>query len=345
MKGFAQEGERPYTLKTTFHGGGILPHRAEVNEIVEGHTQTYEFSFYKSTYGNKSWQQLYSYPKVGLSALVINLGNEEELGMAYGGFAFIEIPLNKRKISWKVKIGYGLGYVEKPFDRESNFKNIAIGSHYNALIYVNTLWSIKLSSAIRTTAGLSMIHFSNGSFSRPNLGINIFSLNSGLSYRFGEQKERITNQIVERPHQWTKKVMVGFGVKEIPPVDGPKYVVSSYSFNIIKTRAGKSSYGFGSDLFYNTSLTDLIAQDTTSNASGLDNFRLGLIGIYTFDFGRISFILEMGGYVFAKYRGDGNLYHRVRTRFNINDKLFLNVGLKTHFMVADFGEFGIGYNF
>ena len=39
----------PFGIKATFHHGAISSHRAEVNEIIEGHTQAYELSFYKST--------------------------------------------------------------------------------------------------------------------------------------------------------------------------------------------------------------------------------------------------------------------------------------------------------
>ncbi len=344
VKGFSQDEIFSIGAKGTFHHGSILPHRPQVNEIIEGHSQAYELSFYKSTIGEKSWQQLYNYPKMGVSALAINMGNEQEIGMGYGIFPFIEIPLNRRKINWRLKIGYGLGYIEKPFDRETNFKNIAIGSHFNVLIYANMGWSIKLSDALRTSAGVSFIHFSNGSYSRPNLGVNVFSINTGLSYNFGKKEKVLVNEIEERPHKWTKSIMLGVGIKEIPPVEGPKYFVSSYSFNIIKTRAEKSSFGFGADFFYNTSLSDLIANDTTTSPSGMDNFRFGLVGIYSFDFGKISLMIEMGGYVFSKYKGNGDIYNRFTMRFNVNNKLFLNAGLKTHFAVADFIEVGIGYN-
>jgi hypothetical protein len=344
VKGFTQE-EHSVSLKGTFHTGAILPHRKEVNEIVEGKTQAYEFSFYKSTVGKKQWQQLYNYPKVGVSALAINLGNERELGMGFGVFPFIEIPINQRKINWRLKMGYGIGYIEKPFDKATNFKNIAIGSHYNALIYANMLWSIKLGKRVNTSAGLSIIHFSNGSFSRPNLGINIFSLNTGVSYNFGNLNVRVLSDIEERPHKWSKKIMIGFGVKEIPPVEGPKYFVSTYSFNLIKTRAQKSSYGFGADLIYNTSLSELIAQDSTNSSSGLDNFRLGLAGIYSFDFGKISLLIEVGGYIFSRYKKNGTIYNKIGTRFNLSDRLFLNLGVRTHIVVADFVEIGIGYKF
>ena len=68
VKGFTQIEEPSLGIKATYHYGAILPHRKVVNEIVEGHTQVYELSFYKLTVGNKTWQQLYNYPKLGISA-------------------------------------------------------------------------------------------------------------------------------------------------------------------------------------------------------------------------------------------------------------------------------------
>ncbi len=354
MKGFTQNIEdeespsssySPFGIKATFHHGAILPHRSEVNEVIEGHTQAYELSFNKSTSGKRKWQQLYSYPKGGVSLLAIDLGNEKELGMGFGLFPFIELPLNQGKIHWRFKVGYGLSYIQKPFNRETNNKNVAIGSYVNAIIYANVLADIKLTEAFNASLGTSLIHFSNGSFERPNLGINILSLNTGLTYSFGEKRPRVSTKFEERPHKWTKKMIIGVGLKEIPPVDGKKYVVSTYSFNFIKTRAEKSSFGFGADLFYNTSLTDLIARDSTSTSNGLNNFRLGLIGMYSFDFGKFSVFVGVGGYMVSTYKGNGLIYNRLGTRFKVNDKLFLRLAMKTHIVVADFVEFGVGYNF
>ena len=113
----------------------------------------------------------------------------------------------------------------------------------------------------------------------------------------------------------------------------------------MKVRAEKSSFGFGTDLFYNTSLTQAIKDDSSSTSTSLNDFRLGLVGIYSFDFGKVSLAIEMGGYIFSRYKKQGIIYNRLFTKFNASDKLFFTVGLKTHYFVADFPEFGIGYNF
>lgn len=363
MKGFSQsdstlleaaEGDTKITLssnkyslgvKGTFHHGAILPHRNEVSEIIEGQTQAYEISFNKSTFGKKKWEGLYAYPKVGVSALYINLGNEKELGMGFGFFPFIELPVNHRKLNWRFKIGYGLGYIEKPFDAETNHKNIVIGTKVNALIYANSLWEIKLSDKLNASAGISLIHFSNGSFARPNLGINVFSLNTGVTYSFGKMEGVQEKTFEKRARTWSKKITTGIGVKEIPPVEGPKFVVSSLSFNMMKVRAEKSSFGFGSDLFYNSSLSELVKKDTSATSSGLDNFRIGLLGMYSFDFGKVSISVGLGGYVLSKYKGNGLVYSKLETRYLVSEKVFVRAAMKTHLAVADFVEYGLGYTF
>ena len=198
VKGFAQDKpsnqqfkakKSSFGVAAMFHQGAILPHRKIVSEIVGKTTKAVEFSFFKNTFGKKTWQQLYHHPRVGISFIAMNLGNEQELGNGYGVFSFVEFPSNHhRKISWNLKLGYGLGYIAKPFDRVSNRKNIAIGSHFNAIIYANSSWTLKISNQIKFSAGLSVVHFSNASSSVPNLGINILSLNSGFSYDFGEKE-------------------------------------------------------------------------------------------------------------------------------------------------------------
>tara|TARA_B100000809_G_scaffold265865_1_gene326139 strand:+ start:10388 stop:11449 length:1062 start_codon:yes stop_codon:yes gene_type:complete len=352
MKGFAQVEEQldkegtSFGISAIYHHGAILPHRKIVSEIVGKSTKSFELSVYKNTFGKKTWQQLHNYPRLGVSVIAMDLGNEKELGNGYGIFSFIELPSNHNKtISWNMKLGYGLGYIEKPFDRETNFKNVAIGSHFNAIIYANSSWRVKFSESVNLSLGLSMIHFSNASSSRPNLGINIFSINSGLSYGFGEKEKFVALKIDKRPRKWIKSLRGAFGVKEIPPAEGPKYFVSAYSFDFIKARAKKTSIGFGVDLFYNSSLTQAIQNDSGSTLSSFNNFRIGVSSIYAFDFGRISLAVEMGAYVFSRYKKQGFIYNRLLTKFNASDKLFFTVGLKTHYLVADFPDFGIGYNF
>jgi len=338
---YAQEKEYSLGVKGLYHYGFIMPHKTFVSKLVTGHTHITEVSFYKMTNGNKSWQQVYKHPKIGISFMSLNLANKENLGASYGIFPFIEFPINTSKIKWLVRAGYGIGYIENAFDRKENYKNLAIGSNLNALIYFNSQLEKRISKRVLTSFGLSLTHFSNGSYARPNLGINILSLNVGVSYSFGTQKDLVLDEDYERDRKWNKYIVTNVGLKEIAPIGGPKYMVSSTSFNMLKVTSNKSSFGFGADLFYNPTLPILIARDSISTTN-FDSFRLGLTAIYALDIGKMSYQFQMGFYPYTKYKDRGYLYHRLVSRYELSDKLFINLGLKTHFAVADFIELGIG---
>ena len=334
-----------FGVNGTFHHGAILPHRKEVNEIIEGHTNGVEISLIKATRGKKRWQQLYQFPRIGISALAINLGNPNELGFGYGLFPFMELPILQKKINWKFKVGYGLGIIEKPFHKKENHKNIAIGSTINAIIYFNSMVSLKLAKELSIFTGVSLIHYSNGAYAQPNLGINILSLTTGLNYTFGKKETFLGEIAKSRDSLWNNNVTVGFGVKELSPIDGPQYWVSTLSFNRMKARTEKSSFGFSSDLFYNSSLSDLKARDSLTSSNDFDNFRIGIIGLYSFDVGKISILFGAGAYVYSNYKGNGIIYNKIETRYWVSDQLFFRFGVKTHIAVADFVEYGIGYKF
>lgn len=340
---FAQDSIPKFGAGVTYHYGFIAPHKPVVNEIVKGHTQILEISIYKNTLGERQWEQYFRNPKVGVSAMFINTGNDESLGKAYGIFPFVEMHLNKWKVNWNIRAGYGLGYIEKPFDRVDNYKNLAIGSTYNALIFVNSLWNYKFSKNFEGSLGVSLTHFSNGSLKRPNLGINIFSLNGGINYNFGNVKAIIPFNNENKDKVWNKYLILNGGVKEISPIGGEKYFVSTLSYQMIKTTSNKSGFGFAADAFYNSSLEQLMINDNNSDASADDNFRLGLAGLYRLSLGKMEMLFQTGWYLYSPYKGNGNLYTRLNSRYFVSDKFFVNLALKTHYAVADFIEYGIGY--
>ncbi len=340
----AQEKDNDFGIQLNYHYGFISPHNVLVNEIVKGHTQMTEFSFFKQTTGKNQWEQFYNYPKIGISSVVINSGNDESLGNIYGLFPFVEFPLNHWKIKWNIKFGYGVGYIEKPFDRVTNYKNLVIGTHLNALIFFDNNWSIPVSKNLNTSVGLSLTHFSNGSIKRPNLGINIFAMNVGLNYNFGNTTLNEKSD-EKRDRNLSQMVVATTGFKEIDPIGGNKYMVYNVSYNAIKVVSNKSSFGVGADFFYNSSLEPLIVRLQNEDLGKKGNINVGLSGIYSLDLGKISMLFQTGGYVYRSYLQDKAVYTRIGTRYRFSGKLFFNLSLKTHFFVADFIEYGIGYKF
>ena len=339
----AQESKNNFGAAVNYHFGFISPHNVLVNEIIKGHAQITELSFYQQTDGEKQWQRYFNYPKLGISAMYINSGNPISLGNIYGVFPYIDFPLNHWKITWNLKFGYGIGFIEKPFDRKTNYKNLAIGSHINALIFMNSHWNFPITERINLSTGVSLTHFSNGSLKRPNLGINIFSLNAGVSYCFGNQITTNEPTDEKREKEISHSVLATVGLKEIDPIGGNKYMVYNTSYNLLKVITNKSSIGIGADFSYNTSLEQLVVRLQHEDKGKLSNFNAGISGIYAMDIGKISMMFQTGGYVYRVYKQDNVVYTKIGTRYRFTDKLFFNLSLKTHFFVADFIEYGIGY--
>jgi hypothetical protein len=341
--GSAQDTIPNLGIKGTFHHGFIAPHKPLVNEVIKGHTQIFELSFYKNTTGQRQWEQYFNNPKIGISGFVINTGNDESLGKAYGVIPFVEMPLNQWKIKWNLKFGFGVGYIEKPFNRIDNYKNLTIGSHLNALIFVNSLWDLPINERFNTSLGLSLTHFSNGSLKRPNLGINLLSVNCGVGYNFGKQKQIVPFNDVNKEKTWNNFVAFSGGVKEIPPIGGKKYLVYSLVYQWIKTTSNKSGFGGGTDVFYNTSLEPLIQRVQNEDKGTIGNVRFGIHGAYQLALGKLTLQLQVGGYAYTAYKDNGNIYSKLNSRYFVTDKLFFNLSLKTHYAVADFIEYGIGF--
>jgi len=135
------------------------------------------------------------------------------------------------------------------------------------------------------------------------------------------------------------------GVKEISPADGPKYFVSNVTYNMIKPINDKTSFGFGADVFYNSSLQYEINKLTDKPLKFANDFRTGLTGIYSLDVGHVSYMVEVGFYLYNANKSQGYVYDRLVSRYYLKNGLIINIGLKAHFAVADYFEFGLGYRF
>lgn len=342
---FSQESFNSYEFGGIVSKGFLISHRKSLDLIRKDHTQGFEVFAEKRLTGSSFWHQKYRYPKIGISGAYHFLGNPEELGDGYALFVYIDFPLiSGDKLSYNLKVGQGLGWIETPFDRSENFKNLGISTNWNAYIHFNNHLEFKLTDRLKGSVGISYIHFSNGSSKTPNLGINFSSINAGLAYGI----QRVPKQVLQdsaKYHdfsKWERLIVVSGATKETKPIGGDRFAAFSASFTNQKNVSFKSKLGWGMDLFYDGSIiAELEKTDVT--ATNFEILQPGLHGSYVLQMNRFSLLIQMGFYVYTKYTGDGSIYHRIGNRYQITDHLLLNLSLKSHFAVADHFEFGIGY--
>lgn len=341
----AQEKIMGYNIGLTYHTGYIIAHRSNVEILVNDYSRIAEFSFSKRFNGKNEWQQKYAYPYLGGSVMFFDFGNPEQLGKGVSLMAFYNFPLAQSdNLEFNFKIGFGPGYVEKVFDKEKNYKNYVVSTHFNGFAFGNINARYTFADHFALSAGLSISHFSNASAKKPNLGMNIPAINTGVTYRFGEKDKivRESNHAYQFPEKVFHDVIAGFG-KTNKEIEGEVYPTFTLAYAATKHLSFKSKVGAGADFFYNSSLKDQNNPNGDEIITNFDVMQLGGNISYALQIDDLSIFINQGIYIRTKYKEDGLFYNRFGVRYLAWKSVILNLSMKTHFAVADYVEFGLGY--
>ena len=168
-------------IEGKLHYGFLYAQHIEL-EKYNAHFPAFELIIQQITYGKHKWERAYKYPLIGLSFFYSGYGNNPSLGKVYACMPFINFPLYKyRNFTAGFRLALGLGYVSKPFDRLTNYQNLAIGSHWNAAANLMLEARFRLNYYLTFTTGICLQHFSNGSLKLPNYGLNAPMVNIGVA--------------------------------------------------------------------------------------------------------------------------------------------------------------------
>lgn len=321
--------------------GFTIAHRPALQPLQEAHVKGFEITVSKPTAGSKYWHADFLYPEVGFTIAAFDLGSGI-LGRGIVAYPFIDFPLGKG--CWNVfhfRYGMGLGYIENTFDAVDNIKNVAVGSHFNGVIHLDLHYTQRLAKNTSIEFGPAITHYSNGSVSLPNLGINLATFNLAFQHTFGK------NQAIRKPEKVDANknsrihIYAGGFPKKIYPPDGESYFAITLSGLWCKPVNRKSTFGLGADVFYDNSIYPRIEAFGEEAPEKINNFRAGVYGSYQLAVGQLGLIFNMGYYLYNAWDNDGNFYHRIGLRYYF-EKIFLCVNLKSHYARADFFEFGAG---
>ncbi len=329
------------------HYGIILPVYTEgMNVLIKAHVPAIEGDYLFKPTGIQPWQSTFHCAETGIAFFYAWLGNPIQLGNEIGVYPFINFHLQRSyRERLYLRTGIGLGYLPIIFNQETNHKNILIGTHLNTMINIRLTNHYYLSDKLRLETGFGITHCSNGSFKTPNLGINLITINTGLSYCFDGGKAAIVPTLADTSNH--KKIVHEFfiaaGASEIEPPGGAQYGAISFSYTAYHIINPKSKVGGGVDVFYNGSNLAAMKVDSISYSSNLQNIQIGLKVGYELTIGRLTMPFELGGYLYTKSTGHGHEYNRLGIRYYINEHFIANITLLAHFASADFVEWGIGY--
>ena len=336
-----------WILTTRAHVGFIIAHRPAIMHLQKEHVRGFEVELARPLNGTEDWQQAYALPLYSVAYQLFNLGDKEELGNGHALLARIIFPFGKHHwLRTSLSAGLGIGYIEKHYNRYENYKNTAIGSHLNATVNISYQANFRLSKRMLAEAGFEFTHFSNGTVRPPNLGINIPTFHTGLSWFIGKPFPRTLQPTKPIKKTSFNKIIVGAGVKGIETENGiSKFGISviSYSRNWIISH--KSRLCLGGDAFYDGTLAWKLERIKEKKVAPSTSYRVGVCFGYILNVGKVGMLLQNGFYLVDTYKEDGIHYFKTGVEYQFSRKFMAGFYLKTHYAKADFFEYGVGYLF
>lgn len=346
-KATAQDAEvYPWTLRTNAQYGLLLPEYGFMNYIADDYISAVEINVLKQTSGENYWQQLYRYPAWGVSFYYSTMGSSSQFGNQFTIYPYYKLHIAGRKrFKLSYQMGVGASYATKKFDRENNYMNVAIATHFNIHYHADLLLEAKLTNRIAANAGLSFNHISNANLGEPNVGLNFATVYAGLNYSFGKPEKIRRDSIPEFKPEINYSVMVTGGIKHTRTFESFKYPAMSVSFNASRRAGHKFAFGIGADFFWDSSVEDQMNR-LQKPFKPQYSYMTGIHFTQEFIYNKFSLLVQEGFYLGLRDKLNNYfMYNRAMVRWRFNPHLFANVSMKSHLYILDFPEVGIGYVF
>lgn len=332
-------------LKAQVHQGVLLPEYGFMDYLARDYIRGFEVSIARRTLGKKLWEQLYGYPVWGITFFYSSMGNREVFGNQFTLFPyFVSHIMGKGPLSLDGQMGLGIAYTTKKFDLQQNPLNIAIGSHLNIHFRTELMARLRFSPRNHLHLGIAFHHISNANLSEPNVGLNFASLGTGVWHAVGS-KQPVTHQAVPRHKaHLSLEAMVSGGVKHTRTFESFRYATASTSLGMKFRWCHRFAVGTGADFFYDASVEDQmrrLGKPFLPHYAWMSGIHLAQEVIV----GRTSFILQQGAYLGLLQRLNGyKFYNRFLARHHLTDHFFANLSLKSHLVMLDFPELGLGFD-
>jgi hypothetical protein len=340
---FHSQCQNQWGVEGKFRNGYLAPHRVIMDHLPVERVFAGELSFFIELNDTNSWAHYYHKPRIGISGFFNQTGNTPILGHIFGVFAFGELPFFKTQhLALNARIGTGVAYVTRLFDKIDNPKNNATSSHLNGTVVLgmNLRYSNKNNSF---AVGAEMSHISNGSAKLPNLGLNYPFLTFSYGRIIRDFKPRKKEKFVTNYGlPWQIGVNGILSWKEVFPVTGKKYPI--YGINVFTRKIFNPKFGVEVvlDGIYKTTIKDYLPE---FSKNPMDELQVGLFAGYVLSFDRLTTIVGMGGYLRDKYLPEDRFYHRLGIRYQFKSNLQLGWALKVNWGKADYWEWSVGYVF
>ena len=347
----AQEKEAAayHTIDFQYFRGNITQHNDDIAHLITDFPSGFILGWNQRTDGSELWQQRFGYPDKGFTFIYQDMNNPI-LGENYSIYGHYNFYFLRRKLQFR--IGQGVAYNTNPYDRVTNFRNNAYGSHIlSSTLLMANYYQPQIFSKVGLQAGFSIIHYSNANFKAPNTSTNTIAFNLGLVYDLYESDDLVRKKLTDEA-LYDKSIKYNLvlrgGVNESDLINSGQYGFWIASF-FAEKRIGKlSALQLGVDYFESYFLKDLIRFQAISFPENdiptvdTDFRRVGVVLGHELFVNKLSVIGQLGYYLYFPYDFEGRVYNRLGLRRYLSEKLYTSVMVKAHGAKAEAVEFGIG---
>lgn len=366
-----------FAVKTQFFMGTYLDPSSNIKDIDPNAPTGLNLGIEFPSSRQRPWQQYLDDPTVGLGMSYYNLGNDV-MGEGIAMYPYILINVVRtRHFQVSVKLAAGLTAVNGHYQATVNevIPNRTFGSCINAYLSGGLNLDVPITRNLKINGELGFNHISNGRFSEPNKGANILYGGLGLVATLHPYEDAETQPMVfpDLPYKWSLNITGAAGAQNADLADDHKFFISTFHIGGVYTATNWYGVGLGMDVFFN----DAVSNDTerglfckSHNYSNADKIRVGLSLNNEFRFGDVTAMVDWGVYVinpsrhyyefdhsryghssrlplFYKTHGPGSQeachYIRFGLKYRIWDNMYLQALAKTHRHIAEYIEFGVGY--
>ena len=302
----------------------------------------------------RNWVSYYNYPTIGLSVVYSDIGNRKVLGNELALIPYIIFKSSRNpKKSIDFKLGMGVTYDVKPYNKERNPSNLVVASNFNwgfhFLVYKNLLVSRK----INIKSGFGLQHTSNAHTVLPNYGLNSLVLSLAIQLpqgKFDPQFAAKGNKLsVDRTKHFLLQARYGYGWHKLGgttgPIGGPTYKVNTYSISggvilkqQLKLRTGLTYRFYESYYHYIMNTPD--SQFRTDPARyrqhpGLEASNINLLIGCEFLIGHLGLDMEGGFNVYKPFYKEFNDKFKFKNGFSYWKSKYLTTRLGLNYYLID----------
>ncbi|RMB62847.1 acyloxyacyl hydrolase [Dokdonia sinensis] len=346
-----EEKVRPFDLEADLFYGTILEHNPDISHLITEHPTGLMLAYNRKTYGFEEWERRYNFPDVGYTFAYQDMKNFH-LGEVYSGYAHYNFYYWKRRLQFR--IGQGIAVATKPYDRETNFINNAYGTRVMSSTMLkfgykqNNIWK-----GFGLHAGVSIIHYSNANLRAPNNSTNTWAFTAGINY-FPDYEKMPDYIPMGEKTKYSEplhyNVVARSGVNQSDINNSGRYGFLHLTGFVDKRINHKSTLVGGVDVFFSNFLKELIRYESIalpdSGVTGDEDWkRAGIYVGHELHFDEMSFVSELGYYVYYPFDFEGRFYNRLGLKRTFGDHLFGVVTVRAHGAKAEEVEFGVGWRF